>query len=351
VFTKHHLALRLLRLKSSEQWTQKDDELSFLFSSGGGGDYTNEHSTFRLAPGDVLVANGASAGRVCATNGGEMVFWLFSLSLEQLFPLFACEEIPLLQDVTEALRTSKRIPASSALAKECHQLIRDVPPHFNLAHRSQLLRVAATILAAEFENAHPHRVGFVRIEDHMVQTFEKLSATELLNLSVDDLANRFNCSRRHLNRLFHRYFGFSVAALRMEMRLLKAVCLLRDPDMKIIHVAEKCGFNHLGLFNTCFKRRFSASPSQWRKSTATVENGSGSQFGDGWICPLRSHGLCPLIHTSCAVEPAGRGVTHPARTVPNSGPIPVRSPGSGVDELIFEPPERHASSRSHLLDL
>lgn len=339
MFTMDHLALRLFRIKSPEQWIQKDEELSFLFPSGGAGEYTNVHATCRLAPGDVLVANGASAGKVCPANGGEIVFWLFSLSLEHLFPLFACEEIPHLQDVTEALRRSKRIPASGALAKECHQLIRDVPPHFNLAHRSQLLRVAATILTAEFENAHPHRVGFVRVEDHLIQTFEKLSVTELLNLSVDELANKFNCSRRHLNRLFHRYFGFSVAGMRMEMRLLKAISLLRDPDMKIIHVAEKCGFNHQGLFNTCFKRRFRASPSQWRKSTAAVEDPSANRLGSSLICPLRSHNLCPLVPKGSAPERTDRAGTHPVRALLTSA-SPPEMPIGPTDEIVFKKVEK-----------
>jgi AraC-like DNA-binding protein len=104
----------------------------------------------------------------------------------------------------------------------------------------------------------------------MVQVFEKLSASELINLSVGELADRFNCSRRHLNRLFHQHFGVSVAALRMEMRMLKAISLLRDAGVKIIDVAEQCGFNHLGLFNTCFKRRFGTSPGRWRKAPVQV---------------------------------------------------------------------------------
>jgi hypothetical protein len=74
-----------------------------------------------------------------------------------------------------------------------------------------------------------------------------------------------------LNRLFHEFFGFSVAALRMEMRLLKAVSLLRDPNIKVINVAEQCGFNHLGLFNTCFKRRFGQTPGQWRKAASPAK--------------------------------------------------------------------------------
>ena len=131
------------------------------------------------------------------------------------------------------------------------------------------------------------------MEDHMMQVFEELSAAELLTLSVGDMAHKFSCSRRHLNRLFHQHFGCSVASLRMEMRLLKALSLLRDRSVKIIHVAEQCGFNHLGLFNACFKKRFGNTPSQWRKGASNGENpGSDLNTGLG-KCPLRADGSCP----------------------------------------------------------
>src|SRR5207248_10534258 len=114
-----------------------------------------------------------------------------------------------------------------------------------------------------------------------------------LELPVGALADKFNCSRRHLNRLFHQRFGCSVAALKMEVRLLKAVTLLRDPAAKIINVAEQCGFNHLGLFNTCFKRRFGASPGQWRKGSMATGKQRADLFDGAPVCPLRSNGLCP----------------------------------------------------------
>jgi hypothetical protein len=68
--------------------------------------------------------------------------------------------------------------------------------------------------------------------------------------------------------LFHQYFGFSVGALKTEMRLLKAVSLLRDSKTKVISVADECGFHHLGLFNNSFKKRFGVSPGKWRNLAA-----------------------------------------------------------------------------------
>ena len=127
----------------------------------------------------------------------------------------------------------------------------------------------------------------------MIQGLATLSANQLVALSVPELAGKFGCSRRHLNRLFHQHFGVSVAALRIEMRLLKAVALLRNPDAKVVNVAEECGFNHLGLFNTCFKRRFGTSPGQWRKKAVPTEDRRVGLGGAAPNCFPRLNGLCP----------------------------------------------------------
>jgi AraC-like DNA-binding protein len=216
-----------------------------------------------------------------------------------MLPLFitatlGSNEIGLLPGITDDFKRGKLYPASTPLALECHRLLEEIPPHFNLDHRSQLLRVAAAVLTIEFMNAQGRRAGLIRPQDHMMRVFEKLSATELVGLSVGELADKFRCSRRHLNRLFHQHFGISVATLRMELRLSKAVSLLRNPDTKVIDVAGECGFNHLGLFNTCFKRRFGASPGQWRKKAVPNNHGppgAGAAVPD---CLLRLNGLCPL---------------------------------------------------------
>jgi hypothetical protein len=81
----------------------------------------------------------------------------------------------------------------------------------------------------------------------------------------------------------------------MEIRLLKAVSLLRNPREKVINVAEQCGFNHLGLFNTCFKKRYGTSPGQWRKLAlgGGNENPSSKKNEGKPTCPLHANGLCP----------------------------------------------------------
>ena len=287
-----HLTLRLIKLKPSEEWVNNKEGLSFVFSQRGAGKFVSKATTHRLGPGDILILNGASGGRLSALDKSDLSFRSFSLFLEHLFPLFGSNEVSLLHNVTDSFKTAKLNPGSSTLALECQRLLEVVPAQFDLEHRGQLLRIAASVLSVEFKDAQAQRGGYVRAEDRMVQVFEKLSAAELLNLSVGELANKFSCSRRHLNRLFHQHFGLSVATLRMEMRLLSAVNLLRDPRAKIINVAEQCGFNHLGLFNTCFKRRYGASPGQWRKLHLKTESSSARKAEGRQVCPLHANGLC-----------------------------------------------------------
>ena len=257
---------------------------------------------------------GHQTGKVCALKRGEMVFWSFSLLVEHLAPLLAADEIFLLKQVTDSLKGPKLYPASSWLAQECHRLVASAPPQGNVDHRSQVLRIAAAVLSVEFKNARSQRVGFVRIRDYRKQMFEELSATELLTLSVGDMAHKFSCSRRHLNRLFHQHFGCSLASLRREMRLLKALSLLRNPDLRIFNVAKQCGFNHLGLFNRCFKKRFGKAPGKWRKGAAQPEGPTG-RLEAGSDCPLVAIGFCPWIRSHAKSRAKNAEPYRPRKTV------------------------------------
>lgn len=326
MLTHNFLTLRLVRLKPGEEWQNEENGLSFVFAKAGHGNYLAGSAAQAICPGDVLVVNGAPRGKLCVGKSSEVLFHWFSVNLEQLYPLFAADEIGSLQTVCDIFRKVRVYPSSTPIAKECRRLLEDIPPQFNLDHRGHVLRVAASVLNCEFRDAKVQRSGVFKMEEHIAQVLESLSIDEILNLSVGELAAKFNCSRRHLNRLFHQYFGLSVAALRMEMRLLKAVSLLRDPSAKIINVAEQCGFNHLGLFNTCFRKRFGSSPGEWRKAhlsdPGATKSASAIAAADpncrvsiNGLCPWAmengdGRGNCPRDQEGCAARPrpqAGNG--------------------------------------------
>jgi AraC-like DNA-binding protein len=292
MFNYDYIRLHLDQIRPPERWNRPGSGLAFVFSKSGCGEYVAGANRFRFGPGEILVLNLARGGSLTSQNDRQLTFWYFCVALEHMFPLFAADELCLLPEVVEQFKAGKVYPANSPVARDCHRFLGETSSQFNLGHRSQLLRIVAAVLWDEFKAAQATHLG-TRLEERMARVFEALSAEELLHLSVPELAAKFNCSKRHLNRLFHERFGISVASLKMEMRLAKAASLLRDPDVKVTRVAEECGFNHLGLFNTCFKKRFGTSPGKWRHLTnqSRIEsNGSESgNYAHPWSKPgLRS---------------------------------------------------------------
>jgi len=329
-----YLTLKQLRLKGAEQMPLNGRGLLFVIFEGGEGSCKCGTTLHRLSPGDVLVVDSASRGNIQVRDNGEMSFWFFLAEFEHLFPLFSGREICLLQNVVEGFKTGRIYPGSSPLAKECLRLVEEVPVQFTLDHRSHLLRIVSAILTVEFKAVQPKLADFMPMRDHVLHVFERLGTEELLNLPVGELARKFNCSRRHLNRLFHQHFGLSVASLRMEMRLLKAVSLLVDPDAKIIYVAEKCGFNHMGLFNTCFKKRFGASPGQWRKVITEAKNHPAEAGATG--CPFQSQNLC-LPAEKTGANRKGNGQSRPLERVALCGLLrDIAAAKTRVDPQAFK---------------
>jgi AraC-like DNA-binding protein len=294
--------LQTMGVANGAEWTAGGSGLLFVFIKQGRGRFATTRQQQLVAPGDVLVADVALAGR-WSTLPGEagLEGRYFHASLEPLVGLFATSELCQLEHLKARLASHLHHPAAAPLARECQALVDAVPPRVSLAHRGHLIKLAAVLLSEFFEVDTGPNCPEEASHARMLGLLERMSSADLQNLSVSDLARRLGCGRRHLNRLFQDHFGTSVAALKMEMRLLKAATLLRDPAAKIINVAMESGFNHLGLFSTCFKRRFGATPSEWRRQDAAWR--ASPQAGrdelaapkdlHGAGCQFRRRGLCP----------------------------------------------------------
>ena len=178
-----------------EEWSSKREGLGFLFFKGGVGEYVTSPGEVQVKAGDVLIFGEGSQGKLRASRSEEVVFWFFSLRLEHLYPLF-CRP----GDFSSAKGRGQ--PGAFKIArrwclrwrrKVANCLIEEVPPQFDLDYRGQLLRVAAAILAEEFKMAHQQRLGSTGADERVAQIFETLSADELVNLSVSELAEKFGC--------------------------------------------------------------------------------------------------------------------------------------------------------------
>ncbi|AFO90968.1 GlxA family transcriptional regulator [Phaeobacter inhibens] len=84
-------------------------------------------------------------------------------------------------------------------------------------------------------------------------------------LSIGELCDRLDISRRQLERLFARYLDQSPMHVYFDMRLSHAFALMNETSMSVTEIALASGFNSSTHFSRQFKRKFGASPHFFRK--------------------------------------------------------------------------------------
>ena len=80
---------------------------------------------------------------------------------------------------------------------------------------------------------------------------------------VEEVAADLGITRIHVNRKLKAETGFSPSAVFKAIRMNEAVRLLREGQLSIAEIAQKCGFSTASYFSTAFKDYFSMSPSDF----------------------------------------------------------------------------------------
>ncbi|PWV99018.1 AraC family transcriptional regulator with amidase-like domain [Hoeflea marina] len=103
-----------------------------------------------------------------------------------------------------------------------------------------------------------------------VQNSKVLSIIELMEahlsepLSLIEIADGADLSRRQIERLFRQEMGRSPARYYLEIRLDRARHLLIQSSMPVVEVAVACGFVSASHFSKCYRELYSRSPQQER---------------------------------------------------------------------------------------
>lgn len=82
------------------------------------------------------------------------------------------------------------------------------------------------------------------------------------------VAHKLGVTPRYLQKLLHDT-GASFTERVLELRLQRARVMLTNrqhDDLKVSDIAGQCGFNDISHFNHCFRRRFGASPTEYRRA-------------------------------------------------------------------------------------
>lgn len=87
-------------------------------------------------------------------------------------------------------------------------------------------------------------------------------------LSLDEIANSVNGSRRQLERLFTEKLGMSPSRYYKKLRIEQGHSLLRETDLSLMEIALACGFNSTDVFSRSYRERFGQTPGSVKKTNA-----------------------------------------------------------------------------------
>lgn len=85
------------------------------------------------------------------------------------------------------------------------------------------------------------------------------------NIGASDIAELCNISTGYLSTIFKHFTNTTIPKYITNIRLQKAVALLKDPTIPISKIAQVCGFNNVNYFTRVFRSNFGVIPTIYRE--------------------------------------------------------------------------------------
>jgi AraC-like DNA-binding protein len=257
-----HLALREFPVRPGTEWAPRSTGWTVLYICEGAGYFLQPDLNQELETGSVLLLNSDTQGVIRASNLSTLTLCAFTVMPGRLTGLLTLSEQRFFQMV--ALRKDLKIlPPQHPLAARLKELC----PGGNqsgLSFRLKLFQLFIDIFSKDLEQpAEPDAASDAR--DRLRLFLDATPSSELLEMSFNELAQRTNCTSRHLSRIFRELVGKSFRDKRAEIRLARARELLATSNSKVVDVALESGYKSLSLFNLMFSRQFGTSPGRWRQ--------------------------------------------------------------------------------------
>lgn len=88
-------------------------------------------------------------------------------------------------------------------------------------------------------------------------------------ITVTTAARRCGFSESHFMKLFREFTGMSFNAYLVNYRLELAARQLSETGLKVIDIAENCGFHNHSYFTRAFRQKYGRTPVEYRKAAHT----------------------------------------------------------------------------------
>ena len=117
------------------------------------------------------------------------------------------------------------------------------------------------------EAVNPNELVSSRMGQLVMELASEISRTPATVLDVDKEAKKREVSADYLRHCFKQINGISLHEFQLSQRYALAVRLLRETELPVGEIGERCGFSAQRLFTHFFKKRSGFPPRDFRKHT------------------------------------------------------------------------------------
>lgn len=143
------------------------------------------------------------------------------------------------------------------------EISRTNPTGYQLFIKSQLFMLFY-ILFHKCSRREPQKKNHKSLEK-MKLILKYIENHYMEKVTIEDIAEETSLSQSHFMKYFKATMGTSFTSYLNDYRLTMAARLLVSSDSSILSIASEVGFENLSYFNRIFKKRFSQTPSAYRK--------------------------------------------------------------------------------------
>lgn len=273
---ERHLTLQELSLQPSTEWVPRCNGWLAARLAEGVGYWLGHHaSTVELNVGDGFITFDNTDGLIRVSQLGVLKLQYFTVLPQHLVGLLTAAELRLLQNGPGHIFAATTFFKSSELLGQKFARLAKLDHGGALPMRCAWLQLWASSIVFPSEPV-PVSGKSKNLRERFRQLINQMSAAELAASSLAKQVERLGCSKRQFQRIFREEFGLPFRMLQIEFRLQRAHQLIADSDAKIARVAIESGYQHLGLFNLMFKKRFGMLPSEWRRQSLSKQNSTSA---------------------------------------------------------------------------
>lgn len=152
---------------------------------------------------------------------------------------------------------------------EADDICCEFPKGYNLAIRSCLYRFFYTLNKIISKNTLPSHHFYTKSNSDYIDRIKLI--TKYIeqhyneDISIKKMADICGISQSHFMKFFKENIGTSFIDYLNDYRLITATRLLNS-NSSITEISILCGFNNISYFNRLFKKKYSMSPRQFKKT-------------------------------------------------------------------------------------